>query len=123
MAIDLSKMQSLLYEKRAELLRDIVGLTEAHPVPVSPEEASEGPQDIGDVAVDVVEMEEERAVLINDQALLQEINDALARIENGSYGRCIVCGQPIPQERLEALPWAARCVKDEEEFEKNPALT
>jgi len=118
MALDLPKMRTLLYEKREELLRDIAGLTEAHPKPVGPEEASEGPQDFEEAAVDAVEMEQERAVLLNDQALLQEVDNALARIDDGTYGRCIVCGQPIPQQRLEAIPWAARCVKDETEFER-----
>jgi DnaK suppressor protein len=118
MAIDLPKMRILLLEKRGELLRNAAGLTEVRPGSVGSEEVSESPQDLGDAAIDVVEMQREQAILVNDQTLLQEVDDALARIENGTYGRCIVCGQPIPQKRLEAIPWAARCIKDEEEFER-----
>jgi DnaK suppressor protein len=118
MAIDLPKMRTLLCERREELLHNTAGLTEARPGSVGPEEGGEGSQDLGDVAVDVVEMQQKQAILIHDQALLQEVDDALARIENGTYGRCIVCGRAIPQKRLEAIPWAARCVKDEEEVEK-----
>jgi DnaK suppressor protein len=38
------------------------------------------------------------------------VDEALARIEDGTYGICVRCGEPIPPGRLEALPWAARCV-------------
>lgn len=46
------------------------------------------------------------------QATLADVERALAKLEDGSYGRCGVCGEPIAEERLEALPWAVRCVKD-----------
>jgi len=37
---------------------------------------------------------------------------ALQKLDEGSYGICDVCGEPIPAGRLEARPWAVRCVKD-----------
>lgn len=46
------------------------------------------------------------------QATLADVERARAKLEDGSYGRCDVCGEPIAAERLEALPWAVRCVKD-----------
>lgn len=46
------------------------------------------------------------------EARLKRIGDALRRIDQGTYGRCVVCGERIPDERLEALPDAAYCVKD-----------
>ena len=52
MSIDLKAMKSRLEAKRDELQRNIAGLTEAHPQPVDPIEASEGPQDFEEVAVD-----------------------------------------------------------------------
>jgi DnaK suppressor protein len=45
-------------------------------------------------------------------AMRPEVLRALAKLEEGSYGRCDVCGGPIGAERLAALPWATRCVKD-----------
>ncbi|PZU39234.1 MAG: hypothetical protein DI571_14860, partial [Arsenicicoccus sp.] len=45
------------------------------------------------------------------QGLLDEVRAALAAIEDGSYGRCAVCGEPIPGGRLEARPWAITCVR------------
>jgi DnaK suppressor protein len=41
---------------------------------------------------------------------VKEIDQALARIDAGSYGRCESCGEPIPADRLRALPWAGLCV-------------
>ena len=45
---------------------------------------------------------------------LAQVQDALHRIENGTYGTCIVCGRSIEPARLEALPWAAKCLEDQE---------
>lgn len=44
-------------------------------------------------------------------AMLDEVRRARRRVADGSYGRCAVCGEPIPAERLEVRPWAARCVQ------------
>lgn len=38
------------------------------------------------------------------------VDAAIERIEHGTYGQCTSCGEPIPEERLEVLPWAATCV-------------
>lgn len=46
----------------------------------------------------------------NAEHLLAEIEAALARIEEGVYGVCVACGGPINGERLEALPWATKCI-------------
>jgi DnaK suppressor protein len=46
------------------------------------------------------------------QTTLADVERALTKLEEGSYGTCDVCGEPIAEERLEALPWAVRCVKD-----------
>jgi RNA polymerase-binding transcription factor DksA len=43
-------------------------------------------------------------------AMLDDIRRARRAIADGTYGICEVCGEPIPQERLEARPWATRCV-------------
>ena len=43
-------------------------------------------------------------------AMLDEVRQARARVVAGTYGRCEVCGEPIPEGRLEARPWATRCI-------------
>lgn len=118
MSLDLTKIKKQLEAKRDELQESIRELTEAHPQPVDPVEASEGPQDFEDVAVDFLETQQEQSILVNQQALLTEVQEALERIDQGTYGKCPNCGQPIPEKRLEAIPWAKYDVKCQAEIEK-----
>ena len=118
MTLDLRAIKQRLETKRAELCENISSLTEAHPNPVGAIEASEGPQDFEETAVDFLEMQQEQSVLVNQQALLEQVEGALKRIENGTYGVCTNCGRPIPEKRLEAIPWAARDIKCEEQLEE-----
>jgi RNA polymerase-binding protein DksA len=54
----------------------------------------------------------------NAEHLLVEINAALGRIDDGSYGLCSVCGRPIGEERLEAVPYATLCIDDKRALER-----
>ena len=49
-----------------------------------------------------------------DTALLREIEEALVRLRDGSYGTCQDCGMPLSRKRLEAVPWARYCVSCQE---------
>ena len=118
MTIDLHEMKSRLEVKRDELLTSISGLTEAHPVPTDSIEASDGPNDFEDKAVDFSELQKAQSLLVNEQALLTEVLGALKRIDEGTYGMCVACGNPIPEKRLEAIPWASRDVKCEQALEQ-----
>ncbi|GHO42527.1 TraR/DksA family transcriptional regulator [Ktedonospora formicarum] len=118
MTVNIKHAKERLQVKEKELQESIAGLTEAYPEPVDSSQADEGPQEFEEKAVDFLETQQEQSIMVNQQALLQQVTDALKRIEDGTYGRCIDCGKPIPEKRLEALPWAARCVQDEEKLEK-----
>jgi DnaK suppressor protein len=118
MTLDMQQIKRRLEEKRAELQAQIGDLDQAHPQLEDTTEISEGSQEFEETAVDFLETQQEQSILVNEQALLTEVEAALKRIENGTYGLCVVCGQPIPEKRLEAIPWASLCVKDEEELEK-----
>lgn len=118
MTIDLNRMRARLEAKRDELRANIAGLTEANPAPTDPIEANEGPNDFEDVAVDFLELQNEQSIRVNEQALLTEVLQALKRIDDGTYGTCVTCGNPIPEKRLEAIPWAARDVKCEQAIEQ-----
>src|SRR5882762_9691886 len=118
MSINLKNAKQRLEAKRKELQENIAGLTEAHPTPVGAIEASEGPQDFEDTAVDFLETQQEQSLLVNEQALLTEVLAALKRLDEGTYGLCVNCGQPIPEKRLESIPWAARDVKCEAQLEQ-----
>jgi len=49
---------------------------------------------------------------LESETLIQ-VEDALQRIEDGTYGKCRDCGRPIEPARLEAVPWAAYCLEDQ----------
>jgi RNA polymerase-binding protein DksA len=64
----------------------------------------------GDMATSTFDRELDYTLEENVERALSEIDAALKRIEDGSYGTCVNCDQPIAQERLEALPWATLCI-------------
>lgn len=71
----------------------------------------------GDAATSTFDRELDATLEGNEERLLQAIDAALQRIENGTYGICRTCGQPIDPERLEALPWTTQdidCKRREE---------
>jgi len=58
-----------------------------------------------------VERERDLALSAQARAAIDQIDTAIAKIHDGTYGRCENCGTAIPKERLKALPYAALCVK------------
>jgi DnaK suppressor protein len=74
-----------------------------------------GIADTGSVTLD---REVDYSLEENSAHVLREIEAALARIEAGTYGRCIDCGKEIPEGRLEIKPEAARCMDDQAKFEQ-----
>jgi len=53
-----------------------------------------------------------------ERQLLQMVEGALARIQDGSFGQCISCGQEINPKRLEAVPWTRHCIECQEKLEQ-----
>ena len=72
----------------------------------------EGVRDYGDAALPLNELGDEDAVAEDLQERLAAIDRALARLEAGTYGRSVVSGQPIPDERLEADPAAELTIEE-----------
>ena len=56
--------------------------------------------------------EQQRDLALRDRAVqhLAQVDAALGRLEDGTFGQCVRCGRAIPAGRLEALPWAAHCI-------------
>lgn len=74
--------------------------------------------DEADVASDAIDRTLLNALGSQDARNLQLIESALYRIRQGKYGYCVKCGNDIPCERLEAIPWALMCVRCTEEEER-----
>lgn len=110
---ELAHFQRLLLEKRGEIIGDVSSM-ESDALRKSRVEAgdlSNMPIHMADLGTDNYEQEFALGLLDSERKLLHEINDALLRIEDGTYGICEGTGEPIPKPRLEASPWARYSVK------------
>ena len=74
---------------------------------------------IADSATETYLRELDEGLEENAEHLLDEIDAALVRIEDGSYGLCTACGRPISDARLEAVPYATLCVDDKRALERS----
>lgn len=71
-----------------------------------------------DDSVETLTNELDEGMEVDLQSSLDEVDEALKRIVDGTYGICIDCGQPIPDKRLEALPASARCIECQSKSER-----
>ncbi len=97
-----------LHAKRSELLEQM-GVLEEKP---SDHGSISFGKRVGEGTSMAVDRLSQVAVHDRLQSTLADVDRAIAKLDAGSYGLCDVCGGPIGEERLEALPWAVRCVKD-----------
>ena len=112
----LQKMRGLLEDERSEEERELA---------VAPEDRGEDTtpsQHPADVASDLEQHEFTLTRELIDIYELRDVEEALARIAHGSYGICVDCGRPIPAERLEVRPQAARDVECERRFARRRKL-
>ncbi len=102
-------MDPLLLDPRALLVaeRDRVRAEIAEGI-VAPGPMTYGSQ--AAAATQVFEQQRDLALRDRSTAQLAEIEAAIARLDDGTYGICIRCGGAVAPERLEALPWAAHCI-------------
>ena len=85
-------------------------------------ELSTADQHPAEQATETLEREIDAGVLQRVEAELAEVAAALDRLAGGSYGTCEICGKPIAEGRLEAVPAARYCVDDQARVDKNPLL-
>jgi DnaK suppressor protein len=78
--------------------------------------------DVADMATDNYDRELNIGLASNEQQLLNDIDVALKKIEDGTYGTCEIYGTPIPQKRLMAMPYTRLSMKAQEEEEKEKRL-
>jgi DnaK suppressor protein len=72
---------------------------------------------IADTATETYMRELDGGLEENAEHILEEIDDALRRVDERTYGKCRVCGREIPEERLQAVPWATLCLDDKRALE------
>lgn len=118
---DLSRFRDLLKERRKEVLAELSELEEVYLGRNQRESAG----DVSGYSTHPADQGSDEAM--RDAAFgrgeaggaaLEEITEALERIDSGEYGRCETCGAEIPDARLEALPHARLCIKCQGDLEK-----
>lgn len=114
---DMDGFKQLLLEKRAEIVGDVIGMEEAR-AGGNGGELSNMPLHMADIGSDNYEQEFTLGLVESERKLLVEIDAALMRIQNKTYGVCIVTGTPIPPVRLEIKPWAKYSIEVVREREK-----
>lgn len=112
-AKELKEFKTLLLDKRAELAGDVERLTSEalNRKSGGVNEQSTMPIHMADLGSDTWEQDFTLGLIANEQALVREIDDALARIEDRTYGMCVATDKPISKERLRAKPWAKYCIE------------
>jgi DnaK suppressor protein len=110
--IDVDRFREALLEERRRVEAAIENLHADHPGTMSDETGEDAVYDnhLADTATETYDRELDYTLEENSEHLLAEIDGALKRIEEDTYGVCSNCGKPIPEERLEALPWATLCI-------------
>jgi len=111
---EIQSYQARLLALRKRLSGDLSGLEQQARRPIGGEASgglSDVPLHMADLGSDAYEEDLTLTLLQNEEQIGAEVNAALARIEQGTFGRCEECQQEIPKERLEAVPYARYCVQ------------
>jgi len=116
--MDLARIKQRLQEERARQLALAARLRQEEADPVESGELSTADQHPAELGSETFERELELTTLSIVEGELKEIDDALRRLDQGSYGICEECGKPIDEARLEAVPWARYCVVDQARIEQ-----
>jgi len=117
--LDLEQFRERLLEERRRVVDAIDNIHNENPGSLG-DETDEPALDNhpGDIATATFDREMASSLEENSTHVLVEIDAALARIDEGTYGICQRCGKPVGRERLEALPWATLCIDDKRKQER-----
>ena len=97
--------RTVLFKERERIIGDVKQMDES-----SKEMGTDGIQDIGDEAATIYNKQILLTLNENERMRLRELDEALDRIEGGTYGVCEECGEPVGLKRLEVRPVAKYCV-------------
>ena len=117
-ARELEHYRELLLAKRRELVGDMSSMEREALRSAQGSNLSNLPLHMADMGTDNYEQEFTLGLVEKDRQLLREINSALAKIQDGTYGICEGTAKPISQARLEAQPWARFSIEHARQLEK-----
>src|SRR2546425_9841799 len=102
-------LRKMLLERRQEVMKEIDGLI-GHRMSDEIQRRVDSAPDVGDQALLDTERVRDISIMELRNKMRQQIDEALAKLEEGTYGRCADCGAEITEKRLHAVPFARRCV-------------
>jgi DnaK suppressor protein len=111
-SVDVDQVRMRLLDERERVLAEMAGLQDdlSHSIEESFDEDGNDSH-LADSASETVDREIEQSLGDNAEHLLASIDEALTRLDEGTYGSCVRCGEPVGDERLAALPYAAKCIE------------
>ena len=112
-SMDTEHFRDALLEERRRVEHALATLRSEHPGSLDDEVEETSPtadNNLAETATATLGREIDYTLGDNAEQVLSEIDAALKRIEDGTYGTCVNCGREIPRERLEANPWASLCI-------------
>ena len=120
--MDAKTARKRLEEERERLSTTLANLeADAEAQKDSLQELSVVDEHQGDIGTETFEREKDLSIIESVQAGLEDIEHALHRVDNGSYGTCEICHKEIPDERLDVVPAARFCVEHQAEVERTPS--
>jgi RNA polymerase-binding protein DksA len=110
--IDANQFRDALTQERRRIQAALDNLHEENPGSINDETGEDAAYDnhLADTATVTYDRELDYTLEENAEHMLSEIDSALGRIDDGSYGKCTNCSRDIAAERLEARPWATLCI-------------
>jgi DnaK suppressor protein len=119
-----NKLRTLLEERRSEIEGSVSSMAEEIRDLGTDQDDENGSlgNHIADDGANVAEAERIVTVTEDLQDILAQVNGALERMDEGTYGICQRCGRPIGEERLEAFPYVAFCIECQSAIEREQAL-
>ncbi|MEW5874523.1 MAG: TraR/DksA C4-type zinc finger protein [Candidatus Zixiibacteriota bacterium] len=121
---ELKKFEELLLARRAEIINEIGAIRKSVRSGTATEAAgdlSTHAYHMADQGTDTEEREKSFYFASKSGRFLYHIDEALRRIADGTYGKCVSCGEDISPARLEAVPHARFCIKCKEKDEQQKA--
>jgi RNA polymerase-binding protein DksA len=109
--VDTARFRDLLLDERQRVSHALSYLHEENPGSIEEEEEETFDNHLGDAATITFNREMDYSLEDNAGHVLASIDEALRRIDDGTFGTCARCGRPISEERLEAMPYATKCIE------------
>ena len=122
---DMRAYRKVLEQMRSRLRGDVTTMTDAALGTTSDEpngHSSSTPTHLADIGSDAYEQAFTLTLMENEEETLQLVEEALLRIRQKTFGVCVDCDGTITKKRLEALPYAPRCIRCAEKLEQKQSF-